>query len=146
MLEDEFTEFLLGHWDNAYQAQCNPSNWAHIHYKWYLVGNTLCSKQWYEWSGQTYRERSHKVKEVDGKILLETFRDANIKETDMWFEKTDTGFKGGTIEGAVNHKGVKVFSEVVITKEKFTTVDKGDDGVTWGNTPGPFVFKRKYID
>ena len=54
--------------------------------------------------------------------------------------------KGGTIEGAVNHKGVKVFSEVVITKEKFTTVDKGDDGVTWGNTPGPFVFKRKYID
>ena len=32
---------------------------------------------------------------------------------------------------------------VTITADKFTSIDEGK---TWGKTPGPFIFERKYID
>ena len=91
-----------------------------------------------------YRERNHKLLDKGNHLELQTFRKDGTQEPSMLFTKVgEGGYCGRTEQDAKNSRGEDVYSYVTVTAEEFTSIDKG---MTWGKTPGPFIFKRKYID
>ena len=147
MDQDAFLDLLLGHWHNLKQAQMYPSSYAYIHYWWYVdEEGTLRSKQWYDYNGEIYRQRRHEVIDNQGvsTVTLKTW-DNDEPMPDIIFTEAEFGYHGSTVPGAVNGKGYKVESKIVLTKESFETDDKGwnDQGkMVWGTHKGPFLFER----
>jgi|TARA_R100000030_G_scaffold17286_2_gene11758 hypothetical protein len=145
MDQDAFLDLLLGHWHNLKQAQMYPSSFAYIHYWWYVdEDDTLRSKQWYDWNGEIYRQRRHSLISNPNNITLKTWID-DEEMPDLVFTESEHGYQGSTLPGAVNGKGNKVESKILLTKETFDTDDKGwnDQGkMIWGTNRGPFQFIR----
>ncbi len=140
---DEFKKLLFHHWDNFRQAQNSPSHFSHVHYRFWEEEGEIHSEQKYDWNGEIYRERDHKLLDKGNHLELQTYRKDGTREPSMIFQKSETGFTGRTEQGAKNSKGDDVYSYVTITAEEFTSIDEGK---TWGKTPGAFIFKRKYIE
>ncbi len=138
-----FLKYLCHKWDNLQQAQCWPNQFAHVHYDWWVEGAFLHSKQWYDWSGEVYRERTHQLDIFDNHIKL------NINESGLHLifteDETGHGFIGKTPENSYNEKGIKIETVVTLDAVTYTSFDKGTDkdgNILWGKIPGPFIFKH----
>lgn len=142
-LQNDFLNMLVKHWDNFQQAQSSPSHFAHIHYLWYWEDGFLRSKQWYDWSGEVYRERVHRYRTEEDTFILDTFRLDGTQEPTIYFTRSEDGFEGSPAEGATNSRGELVESQINVTPDSFVTVDKGNKGEAWGDNPGAYVFKPK---
>lgn len=141
-----FIDLVVHHWHNLYQAQCNPSHFAYVHYKWYYEDGILKTKQWYDFEGEAtpYRQRQHIVEESGSNVLLRTF-DGDIELATTTFVPTENGFVGRTEPGYVDPKGRKVETIVTVTEDSFETSDKGWDEngkLLWGSNRGPFKFAK----
>ena len=141
--KDYFLDCLIHKWDNIQQAQINPSTFAHVHYDWSMDGDILHSKQWYDWNGRVYRERSHCLEICDGSIVL------NINESGLYLiftvDETGHGFIGKTPENCYNSDGIKIETVITLDVQTYTSYDRGidkDGNLLWGKIPGPFVFKH----
>tara|TARA_B100001093_G_scaffold250092_1_gene239535 strand:- start:25837 stop:26271 length:435 start_codon:yes stop_codon:yes gene_type:complete len=137
-----FLECLIHKWDNLHQAQCQPNQFAHVHYDWFVNDDgVLSSKQWYHWNGETYRERTHWLSQQEDKLQL------LIIESDITleFRESEAGVYVGKTEGQIDYNGVKVESVISLDSTTFTSMDKGTDAngkVQWGVVPSPFIFKH----
>ena len=141
---EELKSLLFHPWENEQQAQNSPSHFSHVHYQFWEEEGEIHSAQWYDWNGEMYRERNHKLLDKGTHLELQTFRKDGTQEPSMLFTKVgEGGYCGRTDQDAKNSRGEDVYSYVTVTAEEFTSIDKG---MTWGKTPGPFIFKRKYID
>ena len=81
---EKFLDHLVHHWHNIKQCQLNPTSFAYVHYEWYYEDDVLKTKQWYDWNGDVYRQRDHKVVIDNDQIILQTFKDG-INVSDMTF-------------------------------------------------------------
>ena len=142
--KDHFIECLVHRWDNIEQAQRDPIKYTHCHYDWSVDGDTLKSKQWYNWNEEVYRERTNKISIKDDKIIL-TILDNGL---DVIFKKdryNTGGYIGGVPEGTYNNKGIKVESRITLDQRTYTSFDQGKDengNIIWGDVEGPFIFKH----
>ena len=103
--KNHFIKCLLHKWDNLHQAQCQPNQFAHVHYDWFLNHNgILSSKQWYHWNGETYRERTHWLSQYPGEDKLQLL----IVESNITIEFTESeaGVYVGKTDGQVDSNGV----------------------------------------
>ena len=136
-----FLEYLCHKWDNLQQAQQWPNQFAHVHYDWWVEGAHLHSKQWYDWSGEVYRQRTHHLDIQEDPIKL------NINESGLHliFKEDVTGFIGMTPPDTYNEKGIKIETTITLDPVTYTSFDKGTDkdgNILWGKIPGPFIFKH----
>ena len=119
MCEIRFLEYLIHKWDNIQQAQMNPSTFAHVHYDWSIHDKTLYSKQWYDWNGKVYRERSHILE------THETYIKMNICENGLYLifteDETGNGYIGKTPENCYNNDGIKIETVITLDCKTYTS-------------------------
>tara|TARA_B100000214_G_scaffold368836_1_gene340978 strand:- start:3518 stop:3958 length:441 start_codon:yes stop_codon:yes gene_type:complete len=138
-----FLEYLCHKWDNLQQAQQWPNQFAHVHYDWWVEGAHLHSRQWYDWNGHVYRERTHRLDIQDDHIKL------NINESGLHLifklDETGHGFIGKVPPNTYNENGILIETTITLDSATYTSFDKGTDkdgNILWGKIPGPFVFKH----
>ena len=142
--KDHFIECLVHRWDNIEQAQRDPIKYTHCHYDWSVDGDTLKSKQWYNWNEEVYRERTNKISIKDDKIIL-TILDNGLDVIFKQDRYNTGGYIGGVPKGTYNNKGIKVESRITLDQRTYTSFDQGKDedgNIIWGDVEGPFIFKH----
>ena len=142
--KDNFIECLVHRWDNIEQAQRDPIKYTHCHYDWSVDGDTLKSKQWYNWNEEVYRERTNKISIKDDKIIL-TILDNGLDVIFKQDRYNTGGYIGGVPKGTYNNKGIKVESRITLDQRTYTSFDQGKDedcNIIWGDVEGPFIFKH----
>jgi hypothetical protein len=141
-MKDYFLHCLINKWDNKAQAKTNPTEYSHVHYDWDIEDDVIKSRQWYDYNGEVYRERTHSIDVTKDSILL------NIDQSGIVVEfkpaQHHIGYIGKTPEDTFTKDGVKVHTTITLDPYTFTSADQGicpEGEVVWGDTPGPFVFK-----
>lgn len=138
-MKREFSDMICHHWHNLAQAQHSPTSFAHIHMEWWICGDEICSKQWYDHDGRVYRQRKHKVEDRGDVLILST-----EDQPKVCIYPTNYGFHGKTPENSINSKGIEIHSEIFISKDKVEVIDIGrlNGKLLWGDVPGPFIFHK----
>ena len=139
----KFLDHLVHHWHNIKQCQLNPTSFAYVHYEWYYEDDVLKTKQWYDWNGDVYRQREHKIVVDNDQIMLQTFKDG-INVSDMTFTEVQDCVWVGKSE-RIDEQGRRVETKARLTKDSWETSDKGWDKsgtLLWGSEKGPFEFVK----
>ena len=143
----DFSDALLGHWTNRYQAQSNPLGFASVELEWGIdysdVDQTwYTSKNYYRKEGpnKPYRSGRHKMSLIrEDSFLMENYSEDGTKRQgcDMLFVDVNGKWEGRLFaEGQCVIGDAIISSHIILFGDKLHSADQGKDehgNLIWGS-------------
>ena len=105
----------------------------------------LHSKQWYDWNGEVYRQRTHSLEDVNEHEMILHIRESKMHLVFKIDDEGSPGLIGLTPLNSYNANGIKIETTITLDSETYTSFDKGttpEGEVLWGKIPSAFIFKH----